>query len=225
MPELAWDGKRDRDGKRVAPLKVALPFQTIETVNESAQERQRSLDLFSAGQIADWRNRLIWGDKKYVLPALLAEFAGKVDLIYIDPPFATGQDFSFEVEIGGHELFKQPSMIEVKAYRDTWGVSRDEAARGVLPLDRYLGWFYETLVLLHELLASTGSLWVHLDYRVAFYVKCVIDEVFGSENFRNDVIWSYGGSGRGAKAVAGQFPRNHDILLWYGKTATTTYQP
>ncbi|MGD0019106.1 MAG: site-specific DNA-methyltransferase [Candidatus Limnocylindrales bacterium] len=225
MPELAWDGKRDRDGKRVAPLKVALPFQTIETVNESAQERQRSLDLFSAGQIADWRNRLIWGDKKYVLPALLAEFAGKVDLIYIDPPFATGQDFSFEVEIGGHELFKPPSMIEVKAYRDTWGVSRDEAARGVLPLDRYLGWFYETLVLLHELLASTGSLWVHLDYRVAFYVKCVIDEVFGSENFRNDVIWSYGGSGRGAKAVAGQFPRNHDILLWYGKTATTTYQP
>src|SRR5690348_14438299 len=86
MPELTWDGKY-LDGKKVGPVRIALPFQTVETINESAQDRQRSLELFSAGRESEWRNRLIWGDKKYVLPSLLAEFAGQVDLIYIDPPF------------------------------------------------------------------------------------------------------------------------------------------
>src|SRR5262245_3530933 len=92
--ELVWDGKYDATGKRVAPLRVALPFQTVETVNESARDRQVSL-FRAANQAQPWRNRLIWGDKKYVLPSLLPEFAGKVDLLYIDPPFDTGADFSF----------------------------------------------------------------------------------------------------------------------------------
>ena len=83
------------DGKKSAPVRIALPFQTIETVNESAQDRLRTLDLFALGKPTEWRNRLIWGDKKYVLPSLLPEFAGKVNLIYIDPPFDTGADFSF----------------------------------------------------------------------------------------------------------------------------------
>jgi len=99
MTELIWDGKYDADGKRVAPLRVRLPFQTVETVNESARERNLALDLFSQGRDPQWRNRLIWGDKKYVLPALLDEFAGKVDLIYIDPPFATDSDFSLRANI------------------------------------------------------------------------------------------------------------------------------
>src|SRR5579871_747837 len=100
MTELIWDGKY-KDGKRVVPVRVALPFQTIETVNESAQVRAHQLDLFSSGQPTDWRNRLIWGDKKYVLPSLLPEFGGKVNLIYIDPPFATGDDFTFTTSIPG----------------------------------------------------------------------------------------------------------------------------
>src|SRR5439155_1159730 len=79
MVELIWDGKYDVDGRRAAPPRVALPFQTVETINESTQERQRSLDLFSTGRDPEWRNRLIWGDKKYVLPALVNEFAGQVD--------------------------------------------------------------------------------------------------------------------------------------------------
>jgi len=153
--ELIWDGKYDADGKRVAPLRVALPFQTVETVNESVQERQLSLERVGREQ-TEWRNRLIWGDKKYVLPSLLAEFAGKVNLIYIDPPFDTGADFSFTATVPDHpdadkddavEFTKEPSIIEQKAYRDTWG-------RGV---DSYLQWMYETLVQLHELLAETGS--------------------------------------------------------------------
>ena len=119
MTELIWEGKYDKDGRKVAPLRVVLPFQTVETINESAQERQRTLDLFGAGRDLDWRNRLIWGDKKYVLSALLQEFAGKVDLIYIDPPFDTGADFSFQVQVDGEEFTKEPSVIEQKAYRDT----------------------------------------------------------------------------------------------------------
>jgi|SRR5579875_1156017 len=125
MPELIWDGKYDAAGRRVAPLRVALPFQTVETVNESGQQRQLSLDRFLGGRDGAWRNRLIWGDNKYVLPSLLAEFAGQVDLIYIDPPFATGQDFSFRAQVDGAEFTKEPSIIEQKAYRDTWGRGLD----------------------------------------------------------------------------------------------------
>src|SRR5215475_7805222 len=93
--ELIWDGKYDANGQRVAPRRIALPFQTV---NESAQDRDRNLFQFAA-QEQPWRNRLIWGDKKYVLPSLLPEFAGKVNLIYIDPPFDTGADFSFTAAV------------------------------------------------------------------------------------------------------------------------------
>jgi hypothetical protein len=92
--ELVWEGKYDSARNRVAPLRVALPFQTVETVNESAAARLHTQELFAQHRQTEWRNRLIWGDKKYVLPSLLAEFAGKVNLIYIDPPFDTGADFS-----------------------------------------------------------------------------------------------------------------------------------
>jgi hypothetical protein len=116
MTEITWQGKY-KDGKKTAPLRIALPFQTIETVNESAQERKQNFDLFAQGKPTEWRNRLIWGDKKYVLPALLPEFAGKINLIYIDPPFDTGADFSFTVKIPPHNptesatsFVKQPSI-------------------------------------------------------------------------------------------------------------------
>jgi adenine specific DNA methylase Mod len=157
-----WDGKYDENGRKVGPLRVALPFQTVETVNESAQERQRSLDLFDTGGSSDWRNRLIWGDKKYVLPALLDEFAGAVDLVYIDPPFATGADFSLPVRVEGVGFTKQPSVIEQKAYRDTWGVSAEDRKRGVDSFDRYLKWFYDAAYILRELLSPRGSLYVHI---------------------------------------------------------------
>jgi len=168
MTELIWKGKYDKEGRKIAPLRVSLPFQTVETVNESARERQRTLDLFGTGRAPEWRNRLIWGDKKYVLPALLEEFAGQVNLIYIDPPFDTGADFSFNVQIDGEGFTKEPNIIEQKAYRDTWG-------RG---LDSYLQWFYESTVTLRELLAETGSIYVHLDWHVGQYAKVVLDEVF-----------------------------------------------
>jgi adenine-specific DNA-methyltransferase len=163
--ELIWDGKYDDAGRRVAPLRVSLPFQAVETVNESAQDRQRSLRYGPGFRDEEWRNRLIWGDKKYVLPSLLPEFAGKVNLIYIDPPFDTGADFSFTATVpenpgdednGSLTFTKEPSIIEQKAYRDTWG-------RG---LESYLQWFNEAAIVLHELLHENGTIYVHLDWHV-----------------------------------------------------------
>src|SRR5712664_1992345 len=142
--ELLWEGKYDAEGRRVAPLRVALPFQTVETINEATEDRQKNLLLEPAAAYGqDLRNRLIWGDKKYVLPSLLPEFAGKVNLIYIDPPFDTGADFSFTATIPAHTdasehdglmFVKEPSILEQKAYRDTWGKG----------LDSYLEWLHES---------------------------------------------------------------------------------
>ena len=216
--ELIWDGKYDENGNRVAPLRVALPFQTVETVNESAQDRQ--LNLFQAASKAKpWRNRLIWGDKKYVLPSLLPEFAGKVDLIYIDPPFDTGADFSFTAEIAeaveGEEedqtrFIKQPSIIEQKAYRDIWG-------RG---LDSYLQWFYETALILYELMSASGTLYVQLDWHVGHRAKLILDEIFGPEQFGNEIIWKRAVS---KALMSKQLANNHDIVLTYQKTRNATW--
>ena len=214
MVELTWDGKYDSNGKRTSPLRLKLPFQTVETINESAQQRQMSLDMFSAGRQSDWRNRLIWGDKKYVLPGLLDEFAGKVDLIYIDPPFNVGADFSFTASIPDNPetededeettFFKSPSVIEQKAYRDTWG-------RG---LDSYLQWFYETIVLLRELLSDKGSIYIHLDYHIGHYAKTVADEVFGQSQFRNEIVWK--------RSLPHNDPKKygaiHDVIYYYVKS-------
>jgi DNA modification methylase len=199
-----------------------LPFQTVETVNESAEDRARNLDLFGGGRDSDWRNRLIWGDKKYVLPSLLAEFAGQVDMIYIDPPFNTGGDFSFTATVPddpgseGDEsatFVKEPSVIEQKAYRDTWG-------RG---LDSYLKWFYDTAVLLRELLSDTGSIYVHLDSNVGHYAKAVLDEVFGADRFLAEIVWLRTSSTGSSKAISRKFPSNHDVIFFYTKTPTYTY--
>ncbi len=210
MTELTWDGKY-KDGKKVGPVRIVLPFQTVETVNETAQERQLTLDLLFAGRETEWRNRLIWGDKKYVLPSLLPEFAGKVNLIYIDPPFATGADFSFTAAIpdSDESFTKEPSVIEQKAYRDTWGKG----------LDSYLQWFYETVVLLRDLLTEDGSIYVHLDWHIGHYAKAVLDEVFGQDNLRVDITW---------KRVAfrhdsGHFGQVSDEILVYSKGQIFTY--
>jgi adenine-specific DNA-methyltransferase len=215
MTELIWDGKYDKDGRKVVPLRIALPFQTVETVNESARERQRSLDLFSSGRDTAWRNRLIWGDKKYVLAALVNEMVGTVNLIYIDPPFATGQDFSFRMRLDGQDFVKEPSLIEMKAYRDTWGAG----------LDTYVQWFYEMVIALHETLAETGSLYVHVGPGVSHYVKAVLDEVFGRERFRTEVIWKRSTAHSDTKQGRAQYGQIHDTILFYTKSDTWIWNP
>ena len=216
MAELIWDGKY-KDGKKVAPVKILLPFQTVETVYESAQQRQKSLDLYASGKKTEWRNRLIWGDKKYVLPSLLEEFAGKVNLIYIDPPFDTGADFSFTTKIpeSDESFTKEPSIIEQKAYRDTWG-------RGI---DSYLEWFYETAVLLRELLADNGSIYVHLDWHIGQYAKIVLDDIFGYLNFRNEVIVKRVKKNVREREMVKSLNVAFDSILFYAKSEETKIKP
>jgi adenine specific DNA methylase Mod len=224
MTELIWDGKYV-DGKRQAPVRVALPFQTIETVNESTADRSRTLELFASGRPVEWRNRLIWGDKKYVLPSLLPEFAGRVNLIYIDPPFDTGADFSFtvtvprntEADAGDDETVmfsKEPSILEQKAYRDTWGQG----------LNSYLNWFYEAAVLLHELLAEDGTMYVHIGSNVSHYVRAILDEVFGANRYLDEIIWkrqtAHSDGAQGAKHLG----RLHDTILLYTKSENYRWQ-
>ena len=248
MTELIWDGKYDKaTGKKCAPPRIILPFQTVETINESAADRHRTLDMFASGKPAEWRNRLVWGDKKYVLPSLLPEFAGKVNLIYIDPPFDTGANFSYLATIpdaptapqptarknrsiaspngdddddlsdadapaqgvSGLSFVKEPSVIEQKAYRDTWGKG----------LDSYLKWFYETVVLLRELLAADGTIYVHIGPNMSHYCKAILDEVFGIENYINEIVWrrAFGHSDSGRCGVI------HDLIFLYGKTEKRTW--
>lgn len=221
MTELTWEGKY-KDGKKVTPVRIALPFQTIETINESAQQRQKTLDFSVAEPGASynraWRNRLIWGDKKYVLPSLLPEFAGKVNLIYIDPPFNVGSDFSFTASIAEHpdsddeatSFVKEPSIIEQKAYRDTWGKG----------LDSYMQWFYETALLLKELLAPEGSIYVHLDWHVSHYCKSILDEVFGYDNFKNEIIWNRTNA-HNFKSKG--FIKSHESIFYYTSSASFTW--
>ena len=196
-------------GKKTEVERIVLPFQTIETINESRATREKEKlkgpDIFKTGTGEAWQNRLIWGDNKYVMASLLAEFAGKIDLIYIDPPFATGADFSVKMEIGDAAWTKEPSAIEDKAYRDTWG-------RG---LDSYLQMMYERLVLMRELLSERGSIYLHCDYRVSGFVRLVLDEIFGIESFINENIWSYKSGGVSKRF----FARKHDTIYFYAKNS------
>jgi len=194
-------------GKKAEVERIILPFQTIETINESRATREKEKktgpDMFKERADDAWRNRLIWGDNKYVMASLLPEFAGKIDLIYIDPPFATGADFSVKMEIGDVEWTKEPSAIEDKAYRDTWGKG----------LDSYLQMMYERLVLMRELLSDKGSIYVHLDWHVGHYVKIIMDEIFGRNVFLNNIVWCY----QTRQFSKRYWNRKHDDILVYAK--------
>lgn len=216
--ELVWPGKYNEDGtRREVPRVNNFPFQVIETINESRATRElqkvTSLGLFDVyeGKEGDtfeagWRNKLIWGDNLLVMGSLLDKFAGKLDLIYIDPPFATGADFSFTTEIGesGQEIEKEQSAIEEKAYRDTWG-------RG---FPSFLTMISDRLTLMRDLLAPHGAIFIHLDATAASLVRQVADEIFGSACFCNHVVWSYK-RWPGTQKV---YQRMHDDILFYRKT-------
>jgi DNA modification methylase len=218
--ELVWPGKYDDEGNPVQVERVNLPFQVIETVNETRATREAKTpqlsffdywepqegDTFEEG----WKNKLIWGDNKYVMSSLLAQgFAGKIDLIYIDPPFATGADFSFTTEIGDGDLevIKEQSIIEEKAYRDTWG-------RGS---ESYLQMMFERLTLIWELLSEQGSLYIHLDWHLCHYVKALLDEVFGPQGFRNEIVRE---KCNPKNYTRGQFGNIHDVVFLYSKSST-----
>lgn len=205
-------------GKRTTVDRIVLPFQSlevVETINESRATREKDKNsIFRQDPNAmdvEWRNKLIWGDNKYVMSALLEKYAGKIDLIYIDPPFATGANFSTTVTIGDNDVehTKEASAIEELAYRDTWGKG----------LDSFLQMMYDRIVLMKELLCESGSIYIHLDYRTLAYVKILCDEVFGIKNFRNEIIWHYDIGGRGDD----EFAKKHDNILVYSKNIDKKY--
>jgi hypothetical protein len=149
-----------------------------------------------------WRNRLVHGDALGVMRALLPEFAGRVSLVYVDPPFDTGGDFDFQASIPGAP--DDVPRVAVRAYRDAKG------------LDAWIAWFAEAAGTLRDVLADGGSLYVHLDAHAAHYAKVVLDEVFGPGAFQREIVWRIGWVS-GYKARSRGWIRNHDTLLFYAK--------
>lgn len=161
-----------------------------------------------------WMNRLVYGDNLLTMQALLAgdpqtglpSLRGKVDLIYIDPPFDSKANYRTPITLPNASFSQRPTVIEQFAYADTW-------EKGTIS---YLKMIYPRLMLMKEMLSEKGSIYVHIDWHIGAYVKVVLDEIFGKENFRNEIIWKRG-TVKGAKAVGNQFARNHDMILYYSK--------
>ena len=210
--ELVWNGKTNE------VCNIVLPFQTIEQVDEPRAEKPSDsslqMGLFSTDergrQLKGWTNKLIWGDNKLILSSLKngplreeIEAQGGLKLIYIDPPFDVGADFSMDIEIGDDTFTKKPNILEEIAYRDTWGKGADS----------FIAMIYERLVLMRDLLAEDGSIYVHCDWRVNSFIRLALDEVFGKDNIRNEVIWCY----TSPSNVRGNFPRKHDTIFLFSK--------
>ena len=212
--ELVWNGKTNE------VCNVVLPFQTIEQVDEPRAEKPedtaRQTELFATDargrQLKGWNNKLIWGDNKLILSSLKngplreeIEKQGGLKLIYIDPPFDVGADFSMDIEIGGDTFTKKANILEEIAYRDTWGKGADS----------FIAMIYERLVLMRDLLAEDGSIYVHCDWRVNSFMRLVLDEVFGrgnmSRGFVNEIHWKR----TGAQNNPNQYGNNIDTIFFY----------
>ena len=199
MAELIWKGKTalPRDSTSGAAQEQLPPHVSLKQriVNEKYYGPETQTLTLPGADI--WYNRLVQGDKSFVLPHLLNEFQGRIKLIYIDPPFMTGRTFNNNARIASR-----------LAYHDTWNND----------LDIYLQWLYETLIHLHQLLAIDGCLYVHLDWHVAHYAKILLDEIFEAQEngagFKNEIIWHYQSGGRAQK----YFARKHDTILLYTKS-------
>jgi len=219
--ELVWEGKYDEYGNRreVDIAGCAMPMQKIETIDEPAS-RLKPLGLFDSEKAHkdDFRNMLIWGDNKLVMASLLKDFKGEIDLIYIDPPFDVGADFTMDVPIGdGKEsIDKDQSTLEMVAYRDMWGKGTDS----------YLHMLYERLALMMQLLSEKGSIYVHCDWRMNSYLRLLMDDIFGSANYRNEIY-----AKRKTKNLQNQFSEvtrlniAYDSVLWYSFNPNARFRP
>jgi DNA modification methylase len=211
--ELVWNGKTNE------VCNVVLPFQIIEQVDEPRAEKPEDTaaqqDLFSTDsrgrQIKGWTNKLIWGDNKLILSSLKngplreeIERQGGIKLIYIDPPFDVGADFSMDIEIGEDTFTKKPNILEEIAYRDTWGKGADS----------FISMMFERLILMRDLLADDASIFVHCDWRATQFIRLAMDEIFGRNNLRNEIIWCYKSGGAGSTG----FAKKHDTIHYYSKS-------
>lgn len=213
--ELVWNGKT----REVCT--AILPFQTLEHIDEPRKEAAAAQgEMFdtSGRQVKGWTNKLIWGDNKLILASLKSgalrrqiEDAGGLKLIYIDPPFDVGADFSMDIEIGGETFHKEPNLLEQIAYRDTWG-------RGA---DSFIAMIYERLILMRDLMHEEGSIYVHCDWRVNFYVRSVLHEVFGTPQFKAQITWKRTSSHSDSKF----FPYIADTILFFSRGDKVIFNP
>ncbi len=183
FPELKWTGKRPYRSTQYYPAQL----------KESYGEAQNG-----------WMNKIFWGDNLQVMSHLLRDYRGKVDLIYIDPPFDSKADYKRKIELNGiGKTTSDSSSFEEKQYGDIW------------TNDEYLQFMYERLILMRELLSDKGSIFLHCDWHKNHHLRCLMDEVFGPTNFVNEIVWCYYGPGSPGMR---QFNRKHDNILWYSKT-------
>lgn len=214
--ELIWEGKYDDFGNRreVNISGLSMPLQRIETIDEPRSRAHAQGLLFDdqKSHRDDFRNRLIWGDNKLVLHSMKREFSGSIDLIYIDPPFDIGADFTLPVIIGGgsSSVEKEQSILEEIAYRDTWG-------RGI---NSYLSFIYERLALARDLLKDSGSIFIHVGPSVSHLVRALAQDVFGNSCFMNEIVWQRSDPHNDAKKKLGVVS---DRILWFGKSQSPYY--
>ena len=225
--ELVWNGKTGDVFNGV------LPFQVIEHIDEpraeAPEEPDEQLVMFDdrGRQRKGWANKLIWGDNKFVLSSLKngpmreeIEAVGGLKLIYIDPPFDVGADFKMDVRVpsacqdeSGDDievtsLTKEPNILEEIAYRDTWGKGADS----------FIAMISERLILMRDLLAEDGSIYVHCDWRLNSVIRLLLAEAFGETQYRNEITWKRDAAGVGAKKTAKQWGRNAESILVYSKS-------
>lgn len=177
-PELRWAGKRPFRSTRY------YPAQFKETYGEPVE---------------GWTNKLFWGDNLQVMSHLLKEFRGKVQLVYIDPPFDSKADYKKQIRLRGQSVTNDHSAFEEKQYSDIW--SNDE----------YLQFMYERLILIRELLSDTGSIYLHCDYRKNHHLRCLLDEVFGPDSFLSQVVWKR----TSAHSDSSTYGAVYDVLIFY----------
>jgi adenine specific DNA methylase Mod len=188
FPELRWTGKR--------------PYKSTQYYPAQLKEKYGQSDE------NDWLNKIFWGDNLQVMSHMLKDFRGKIDLIYLDPPFDSKADYKKKISLRGQTTFNDSSFFEEKQYGDIW------------TNDEYLQFMYERLIMTRELLSEKGSIYLHCDWHKSHQLRLIMDEVFGPDNFKNEIIWQYQGSWVEPK---NNFPKRNQVLLFYTKSNKYTF--
>ena len=226
LPKVVSEGRREAnrilDGLSAASR---ITLQTNELIQPHKDRSQAEILNDDIEYVDDWKNRLVYGDNLLVMQALLAgdpasglpSMRGKIDLIYIDPPYDSKADYRTKIELPGANIDSKPTVLEQFAYADTWSANIDgEDVKGTAA---YLKYMYPRLVLMRELLSEQGSIFIHIDWHIGHYVKTILDDIFGKENLINEIIWHY----KRWTAASNNFQKMHDTIFWYGKTGNYLY--
>ena len=215
MPKLYWEKKDNNHIQKSKNSQKAYGFQALELLenpiignfasdNDLSKKKESRIQEQKRNSY-NWKNLLIWGENKNIIESLIPKFSNKISLIYLDPPYATGGKFDSKTFIGESNSFENK-----KAYSDIWEGGIDE----------YINFIYDRLLLMKSLLSENGTIYVHLDWHVSHYIKVILDEIFGKENFRNEIIWAYPAASAKTRRF---FIRSFDSILFYTKSSDYTF--